>query len=50
MPFRYQSCVDFLSLTFVKKKAASIGERRLANALERKGWLNDPHDKKDEPY
>ncbi|QIL29752.1 hypothetical protein G9X29_00825 [Salmonella enterica subsp. enterica serovar Adjame] len=40
----------FLSLTFVKKKAASIGERRLANALERKGWLNDPHDKKDEPY
>lgn len=33
-----------------KKKAASIGERRLANALERKGWLNDPHDKKDEPY
>ncbi len=46
MPFRYQSCVDFFIADLCKKKAASIGERRLANALERKGWLNDPHDKK----
>ncbi|SUG49983.1 amino acid permease [Salmonella enterica subsp. arizonae] len=32
-----------LSLTFAKKKAAPIGERRLANVLERKGWFELTH-------
>ncbi|EAV5159028.1 hypothetical protein E5490_05435 [Salmonella enterica] len=48
--FRYQSCIDLFIADLCKKKAAPIGERRLANVLERKGWLNDPHYKKDEPY
>lgn len=49
MPFRYQFCVDFFIAGLCKREGV-IGERRLANVLERKGWLNDPHYKKDELY